>query len=453
MRGHFFYDRAHGKSLPLLLAFLPYEMNDGMDLRIKGSGMVRSLLTAAAGIWLTGCSASQEELAWQVARDSGSAHDYANYMRQYPAGAHAEEARWEAACRTDTVSAYLDYLKASPATKRAGDIHERIAKAAQKNLTIEDGYAYLLWAGTQANPSKAVTSQQAHIRQKLETLEWEKAREMSGSVGIFLFLKKYPASSRVKDAQTLLADKRYDAVKRLANPYGYRAYLRWYGQDSRAAEIRSLLERSAPSGDAPASSLDARSAVKELMGRDRYFRDYGCALLLADAIQKHPGDETALDALRHQMTALFIDAEKAPADCAAAERLTLDTADARAAVAAAALYLASHQDLADLATRYKAMAQRADLTEKSIAAAAQLSKSLESDELAEGVLGGGALGGMDLGLSEKGSVTASRAEERLRVLSAAAKRNTAEGEALVKKQSAQADGLRLYLASLMKVEP
>ncbi|MFA5976369.1 MAG: hypothetical protein WC859_09445 [Elusimicrobiota bacterium] len=405
------------------------------------------------GCGLIGCTASQEQLAWQVARDSNAPSDYANYMRQYPSGAHAEEARWEAVRRTDTVSAYLDFLRANPSSSRKSEVEERISAATAKPLSVSDSTAYLAYVRTQVkNPSKKTLERAGQVRAKLEPLEWDAARSSGDLLQLVFFLRKYPASSHAADAQALVMEKRFEAVSKMSHPLAYQAFLQFYPKGSRSDEARVLLEKSQePSGTEDPGAFDPKAALKDAAAKDPALERQGCSVILASRIRKG-GADFEIDAWREHMNGLRNNDSPMPPECAGLPGLTLDAENKAAAARAARLLLHGREDLEAFAGRVKTMQDRADLVKRSSKAADQLAQQLESDELSEGVLGGGALGGVDLGLAEKGSATAMRAKERLEVLAAAAASHADTSAKLLRTQAGQADAVRFYLMSLLKVE-
>ncbi len=415
---------------------------------------IRRCLLAVLMAGLAGCATSQEEMAWKIARDSGSPAGYERYLRQYPQSAHAAELRWEAARRADTVPAYLDYLKNAPAGEHAGEVKERMMAAARSKLSIGDGYAYLAWARAQGDASAEFAATNDAIRRQIKELEWIKAKDSGKMIPLFLFLQKYPDSSFAPEARNLLHDLRYDYVRKAARPFAYRAYLRFYPEGSRCAEVRSLLEKDpgGPSGAADTGVPDGKAAARDLAGKDGYFLNYGCALRLGGRIRDSRGDPFMADEWRGKLNGLFAKDAAVPAECASMEGITLDMSDAVSAAHAVRAFLGAREEQDERLKGLVSINQHVELIGKSAAAAEGLAKALEADELAESVLGSGVLGGMDLRLDEPGSVTASRAMNRLRELEALASENAAEARQLLTAESGQSDALRLYLASLLKLE-
>lgn len=405
------------------------------------------------GCGLIGCAASQEELAWQVARDSNSPSDYANYMRQYPAGAHAEEARWEAARRTDTVSAYLEFLRANPNSPRKPDVEERIAAAAAKPLTLSDSYAFLTYVRTQVkNPSKKMLKRAGQVRAHLEALEWDAARSGEGSAPLAFFLRKYPSSANAAEAQNALREKRFEEARKMAHPLAYKAFLQFYPKGSHSDEVRALFEKSGePAPMESGGAFDPKAALKEAVAKDPLLGRFGCSVILANRIRKN-ASALETDAWRESLSGLLTNDSSLPVECAGLTGLTLDDHDRAAAAHAVGVLQHGQEDLVAFAGQVKGMLDRSDLVKRSAAAAEALTQQLESDELTEGVLGGAALGGADLGLAEKGSVVAGRAKDRLEVLSAAASKHAASAGTLLRIQAGQTDAVRFYLTSLLKLE-
>lgn len=96
------------------------------------------LLAVAIGLLvLAGCS--RQESAWRQAERQGSVAAYEDYLRDYPAGAHAPEARarlsdlreqqeWDRALRFNTPEAFQRYLSRFPSGRYAQAARERLSE-------------------------------------------------------------------------------------------------------------------------------------------------------------------------------------------------------------------------------------------------------------------------------------------------------------------------------------
>jgi len=345
---------------------------------------------AILAIAFASCATSPEITDWNMAREVNTPAAYQNFVHRYPTSSHVDEAREmigkskrDQILQAATVAECVRIMKTNPDPKTATTVADLAFKASQKETSVEALYDFLAYfKGHDGAPE---------VRSRLEELEFKGARADASPGAMEYFLFRYPESRYAMEGRNLLSEKSYVQVKTWANQFGFKAFLQKFPGSPHAAEVRGWIKTDMPQ----AGSLKSRETLTQIAEKNPWLKRYGCALSLSSRIKKNSGDA---DFLRYELYKLEKEASSGilPGACAS---VTLATNRGAGESLDEALRMLARAEewRKDLAKDWKVYGQRDEMARAAIGASSKVANELETAELSEDVLGGGPLGGLDVG--------------------------------------------------------